>query len=307
MGRVIAVAIQKGGVGKTTTVMNLATALALEGHRVALIDLDPQASATTGMGIPAGPPGSSIYDVLVSARPITEVIRRTTIETLDVIPASRDLVGSEIELVPMPAREHRLDVALESIRDRYAYLLIDCPPSLGLLTVNGLRAANSVLVPLQAEYYALEGLTALLDTIARVRQTINPTLALEGLLVTMFDGRNSLARQVQAEVQKHFGDQVFRTIIPRNVRLSEAPSHGLSVLTYSPSSPGALAYRALAAEIAGRVRIENRTEVLFAPIGVRGGEDAEGIGPGTRGAAPGSQRGLDRADDGTPERDRSEP
>ena len=284
MGRVIAVANQKGGVGKTTTAVNLAAALALDGHSVLLVDLDPQGSATTGLGVHARDLESTVYEALLAQRPAREMTTRTPVENLDLVPATRDLVGAEIELVNLPGREHRLHEALASVRGSYDFILIDCPPSLSLLTVNALRAADSVLIPLQCEYYALEGLTALLDTIGRVRDSLNSRLALEGLVLTMYDSRNSLARQVQNEVRTHFRDQVFRAVVPRNVRVSESPSHGVPVVLYDPSSRGAAAYRALAREIAPPVRVEaQRAAAAWAegnPTIERKpeGEDAEGVG-----------------------------
>jgi chromosome partitioning protein len=265
MGRVIAVANQKGGVGKTTTAINLAAALALDGHRTLLIDLDPQGSASTGVGVRNGEGGPTIYEVLMGELGIADAVRRTSIDLLDLVPATRDLVGAEVELVNMKEREHRLHDALTTPRGQYEFIVIDCPPSLSLLTINALRTADAVLVPLQCEYYALEGLAALLDTVGRVRDTLNPGLALEGLLLTMFDRRNSLARQVQEEVRTHFGDQVFRAVIPRNVRVSESPSHGMPVLVYDPASRGASAYRALAREIAPRVQPEEQASTPALP------------------------------------------
>jgi chromosome partitioning protein len=277
MGRVIAVANQKGGVGKTTTAVNLAACLAEAGERVLVVDLDPQASATTGLGIRPAANRATVYECLLGERALTEAVLKTEIEHLDLVPSTRDLVGAELELVTVAGREHRLADALQPVRAEYDFVIVDCPPSLSLLTVNALRAADGVLVPLQCEYYALEGLTALLDTVGRVRDTLNPRLALDGLVLTMFDGRNSLARQVEAEVRKHFGDQVFRPVIPRNVRISESPSHGVPVVLYDRASRGAVAYRALAREVSSSAV---RGAALESPIVERklGGEDAEGVG-----------------------------
>lgn len=248
VGRIICIANQKGGVGKTTTAVNLSAALGLAGHATLLIDIDPQASATSGVGVAPGN-GPTVYDVIMGEHPISDAIRSSSVEHLAVLPSTRDLIGAEIELVPMIAREHRLSEALRNVRDAYEYVIVDCPPSLGLLTINGLTAADSVLVPLQCEYYALEGLSALLQTVELIRQRLNPRLAIEGLVLTMFDTRNSLCHQVVEEVRKHFPHDVFATIIPRNVRLSESPSHGLPAVVYDAASRGAEAYQALAREV----------------------------------------------------------
>jgi chromosome partitioning protein len=253
VGRVLAVANQKGGVGKTTTAVNLSAGLALAGHPTLLIDFDPQASATSGLGVHPQELEASIYHVLIGARAAEDVLRSTQIENLSLLGASRDLIGAEIELVPLPRREYRLDEAISQVRRRFEFVIIDCPPSLGLLTVNALTAADAVLIPLQCEYYALEGLSALLETVGFIRQSLNPKLDIQGLLLTMFDTRNGLAHQVVNEVRQHFPNQVFQSIVPRNVRLSECPSYGVPAMVYDASSRGARAYAALADELVQNV------------------------------------------------------
>jgi chromosome partitioning protein len=253
MARIIAIANQKGGVGKTTTAINLAAAMAAYDQKVLLIDLDPQANATSGMGFSKREETGAIYGVLISGE-AAPAIRETAFPNLWVLPSGRDLVGAEVELVNHPDREAKLRFALGAVRGSYDYILIDCPPSLSLLTVNALTASDSVLVPIQTEYFALEGLTELLDTIERVRDSFNPLLAMEGIVLTMFDERTNLARQVVEDIRQHFGDKVFETIIPRNVRLGEAPSFGKPVLAYDIKSKGAEAYLALGREFLKRRR-----------------------------------------------------
>jgi chromosome partitioning protein len=248
MARIIAVANQKGGVGKTTTAVNLAAALARAPMRVLLVDLDAQGNATMGSGIDKRELAASSCDVLLDETPASDAIV-TTPEGFDLLPGNTDLTAAELELMDAEGREQRLKRALESVRANYDFILIDCPPALSLLTLNALTAADSVLVPMQCEYYALEGLTALLQTIDALKVKLNPTLEIEGVLRTMFDVRNNLANAVSAELVSHFGDKVFRTIIPRNVRVAEAPSHGQSIVGYDKGSRGAIAYLGLAGEV----------------------------------------------------------
>lgn len=250
MGRVIALANQKGGVGKTTTSVNLGASLAVAERRTLVVDIDPQANAASGLGLTPDSVDRSIYDVMVGRSSVADVIQRVEhFEYLDLLPSTRDLVAVEVELVDAPRREAVFKDALESVKDRYDYVLIDCPPSLGLLTLNALVAADSVVVPLQCEYYALEGLTELLRTIERVREAYNETLEVEGILLTMSDPRNNLSRQVEAEVREHFTELVFSTVIPRNVRLSESPSFGKPVLLHDIRSKGCQAYLKFAQEL----------------------------------------------------------
>lgn len=254
MARIICIANQKGGVGKTTTSVNLSACLAARGRKVLLVDLDPQGNASSGLGLKKYEyQEANIYHVLIGEKTLEEIRRPTSNPNLWVAPATPDLVGAEIELVDAPRREFRLREAIGAIADQYDYVLIDCPPSLGLLTLNSLAAANTFLVPLQCEYYALEGLSQLLTTAGLVKKNINPELRIEGILLTMFAASNNLSHQVVSEIQTHFGDKVFKAIIPRNVRLSEAPSHGQSILEYEPRSVGAMKYQELAVELDNRV------------------------------------------------------
>ena len=256
--RVIAIANQKGGVGKTTTSVNLGASLAELGFRVLVVDLDPQGNATTGLGIDIRNLASTVYDALMAGGALEDCIEATSVRNLFVAPSNMDLAGAEIELVPMFSRELKLRRAIELIKDDYDYILIDCPPSLGLLTVNGLAAADDVIVPIQCEYYALEGLGQLVNNVQLVRSNLNPVLDIRGIILTMYDARTKLADQVVDEVRGHFGTRVYRTVVPRTVRLSEAPSFGQPIIVYDPSSRGAAAYRELAQELSGgpKVKVE---------------------------------------------------
>lgn len=252
MGKILAVTNQKGGVGKTTTCVNLAASLVATRKKVLLVDLDPQGNATMGSGVDKNGIEYSVYDVLVHRKPVAEVALHTDPSGYDLLPANGDLTAAEVELLNADDRQFRLRDGLMAVLPNYDYVIIDCPPSLNMLTVNALAAAHGVLIPMQCEYYALEGLSALLDTVQRIQQSVNPELIIEGLLRTMYDPRNSLTSDVSAQLHTHFGDRVYRTAIPRNVRLAEAPSFGMPVMHYDKQSKGALAYLALAGEMLRR-------------------------------------------------------
>jgi len=275
MARVIAIANQKGGVGKTTTAVNLGASLAVSEQRTLIIDSDPQGNTTSALGFPKDPSRQSLYQTLILGEPIEKVTIDAQVEGLDLVPSDRNLVGAAVELVNMDDREYRLREALRKSRDNYAFILIDCPPSLDLLTLNALAASDSVLVPIQCEYFALEGVSELLDTLTRLQKSINPSLAIEGILLTMYDDRTTLSKQVAADLRSFFGDKVFESVIPRNVRLAEAPSHGMPVIFYDIHSKGAESYMLLAKEV-----IANAQK--------RAGEGIERADTGTRAAAAGA-------------------
>ena len=254
MSRIIAIVNQKGGVGKTTSAINLAASLAVLERSVLLVDIDPQANATSGLGFDKAAVETGIYDVLIEGADLSSIILKSSLDKLHLAPSQIDLAGAEVELVNREGRENFLKPALESVRDRYDFILIDCPPSLGLLTVNALTAAQAVFIPIQAEYYALEGLGQLMNTVELVKAGLNPGLEIEGILLTMFDARLNLANQVAQELKEHFPSKVYKTVINRSVRLAEAPSHGKPIILYDVNSNGAQSYLALAREVAGRHR-----------------------------------------------------
>ncbi|MEI7481525.1 MAG: AAA family ATPase [Elusimicrobiota bacterium] len=252
MAEIIAIANQKGGVGKTTTTINLAVALAAFDYETLLIDFDPQSNSTSGLGVDITKRNNNIYDVLCGKAQIEDAVRQTSVEWLDIIPTSHNLAGAEIELVSEFSRESVLKRSLNKLRDMYKFIIIDCPPSLGLLTINALNASDTVITPVQCEYYAMEGLAYFMNTVEKIRQALNPSLRIDGGVITMYDSRINLANQVQREISKYYGDKLYKTVIPRNVRLAEAPSFGQPIFVYDPSSRGALAYKDLAIEFLGR-------------------------------------------------------
>lgn len=290
MARVIAVANQKGGVGKTTTVVNLGASLAASEQRTLIIDCDPQANTTSALGFPKDPSRRTLYQALILGEPIENVALDANIDGLDLVPSDKNLVGASVELVSAENREYRLKSLIQDIKEKYAYVLIDCPPALDLLTLNALAASDSVLIPIQCEYLALEGVSDLLDTLMRLRRLINQSLAVEGILLTMYDDRTTLSKQVAADLRSFFGSQVFNTIIPRNVRLAEAPSHGMPVLFYDIHSKGAESYLQLAKEVIanaqkrvgqGTERIDSRAGAVASASGASGGGGSGGSSPGS--------------------------
>jgi chromosome partitioning protein len=291
LARVIAIANQKGGVGKTTTAVNLGASLAAAEQKTLIIDCDPQGNTTSALGFPKDPARRTLYQTLILDEPVDRIILDAQVEGLELIPSDKNLVGAAVELVSMENREYRLKAAIQGIRDNYTFVLIDCPPALDLLTLNALAASDSVLVPIQCEYFALEGVSELLDTLMRLRRTINPSLAIEGILLTMYDDRTTLSKQVAADLRSFFGAQVFETVIPRNVRLAEAPSHGMPVMFYDIHSKGAESYILLAKEVI----INAKKRVGQGPERIDSGARAAAAASG--GASAGAASNTARASD----------
>ena len=310
MARVIAVANQKGGVGKTTTAVNLGASLAASEKTTLIIDSDPQANATSALGFPKDPARRTLYQTLILGEPLERVTIGAKVDRLELVPSDKNLVGATVELVSLESREYRLRGAISQIRERYDYILVDCPPSLDLLTVNALAASDSVIVPIQCEYLALEGVSELLDTLMRLRRTINPSLAIEGILLTMYDDRTTLSRQVAADLRSFFGSQVFEAVIPRNVRLAEAPSHGVPVLLYDIHSKGAESYIQLAKEVIANAqkRLGQGIERTDQRAGAAASAAAAGASSRAASAPAGSgEPEPDNAGDGNSSRASSEP
>jgi chromosome partitioning protein len=288
LARVIAIANQKGGVGKTTTTVNLGASLAASDQKTLIIDCDPQGNTTSALGFPKDPSRRTLYQALILDEPIDRIILDAQVEGLDLVPSDKNLVGAAVELVSIENREYKLKEAIRGIRDRYTYILIDCPPALDLLTLNALAASDAVLVPIQCEYFALEGVSELLDTLMRLRRTINPSLAIEGILLTMYDDRTILSKQVAADLRSFFGGQVFDTVIPRNVRLAEAPSHGMPVMFYDIHSKGAESYIQLAKEVISndQKRVGTGVERVDPGTGTVGASNAASAGASSGGSRP---------------------
>jgi chromosome partitioning protein len=311
LARVISIANQKGGVGKTTTAVNLGASLAASEKRTLIIDSDPQGNATSALGFPKDPARRTLYQALILAEPIERIIIDAQIDSLDIIPSDKNLVGAAVELVSMENREYRLKDIVQSIQHKYDFILIDCPPSLDLLTLNALAASDAVLVPIQCEYLALEGVSELLDTLMRLRRTINPSLAIEGILLTMYDDRTTLSKQVSADLRSFFGAQVFESVIPRNVRLAEAPSHGMPVIFYDIHSKGAESYINLAKEVIvnaqkrvgqGTERADSGTGAAAAAAAAGAGSDVSGssaVSSSNSASTVSADSGNDGGDDGS--------
>jgi len=296
LARIVAITNQKGGVGKTTTAVNLGASLAASEKRTLIIDSDPQANATSALGFPKDPARRTLYQNLILGESIERIVLDAKMDRLELVPSDKNLVGAAVELVSMENREYRLKESIERLRERYAYILIDCPPSLDLLTVNALAASDSVLVPIQCEYLALEGVSELLDTLMRLRRTINPSLAIEGILLTMYDDRTTLSKQVAADLRSFFGTQVFETVIPRNVRLAEAPSHGMPVLFYDIHSKGAESYIQLAKEVIANAQKRVGQRIERADQGAGTSAPAASAAAAGAGATSGARRGSGDSD-----------